>query len=83
MNQGLHSHRVSGWRFHGWSGSGSVTSLDEYQEGRPSLRASDSQVVGKHYEYDYATNTQTKRYYAGGRLLATRSIPNANPSAEL
>ena len=39
-------------------------------------------VVGQHYEYDTATNVQTKRYYAEGTLLAVRSIPNANPNAQ-
>ncbi|MFN8484317.1 MAG: RHS repeat-associated core domain-containing protein [Anaerolineae bacterium] len=39
-------------------------------------------MAGQHYEYDAATNVQTKRYYAEGKLLATRSIPNANPNAQ-
>ncbi|MFN8482984.1 MAG: RHS repeat-associated core domain-containing protein [Anaerolineae bacterium] len=39
--------------------------------------------AGQHYEDDRGpTPSVTKRYYAEGKLLATRSIPNANPNAQ-
>ncbi len=63
--------RTSGWRFHVWSGS-ALTSLDDDSEVALNLGATNARLVGKHYEYDYALNRQTKRYYAGGTLLATR-----------
>ncbi|MFN8482975.1 MAG: RHS repeat-associated core domain-containing protein [Anaerolineae bacterium] len=43
-----------------------------YKEERPSHPASDARVAGPHYEYDSAASVQTKRYYAEGKLLATR-----------
>ena len=38
-----------------------------------SLASSDARIVGKHYEYDSVSAAQTKRYYANGTLLATRT----------
>ena len=49
-----------------------MTSLDDYREATLNLGTSDARVIGKHFEYDYALNRQTKRYYAEGKLLATR-----------
>ena len=72
---------TSGWRFHAWSGS-AASGLDDYSEATLSLSGSDARIVGKHYEYDSVSATQTKRYYANGALVATRSIPNANPGAQ-
>ncbi|MFN8499968.1 MAG: RHS repeat-associated core domain-containing protein [Anaerolineae bacterium] len=43
-----------------------------YKEERPAGTTSDARVIGKYYEYDHALNRQTKRYYAEGKLLATR-----------
>ncbi|MFN8471516.1 MAG: RHS repeat-associated core domain-containing protein [Anaerolineae bacterium] len=62
------------WRFHAWGSGSTVTSLDTYQEGRSSLKAADVRVAGAHYEDDRGpTPSVTKRYYAEGKLLATRT----------
>ncbi|MFN8482977.1 MAG: RHS repeat-associated core domain-containing protein [Anaerolineae bacterium] len=71
------------WTFRGWVyTSGTLLWLDDYREEQGLGPLADVRVAGRHYEYDYATNVQTKRYYAEGTLLATRSIPNANPNAQ-
>ncbi|MFN8482990.1 MAG: putative toxin [Anaerolineae bacterium] len=62
------------WRFHAWGSASTVTSLDNYQEGRPSVKTADVRYGGQHYEDDRGpTPSVTKRYYAEGRLLATRT----------
>ncbi|MFN8482988.1 MAG: RHS repeat-associated core domain-containing protein [Anaerolineae bacterium] len=71
------------WTFRGWVyTSGTLLWLDDYREEQGLGLLANVRVAGRHYEYDYATNVQTKRYYAEGKLVATRSIPNANPSAQ-
>ena len=64
--------RGMAWRFHAWGVNG-VMSLDEYAEETPGGVSADSRIAGKHYEYERVSNTQTKRYYVGGRLIATRT----------
>ncbi len=62
------------WTFRGWVyTTGTTLWLDTYQEEQGPGLPADVRVAGEHYEYDYATNVQTKRYYAEGKLLATRT----------
>ena len=60
------------WTFRHWAFAG-TTWLDDYQELRPGQAGSNARIVGKHYEYDSVSASQTKRYYANGQLLATRT----------
>lgn len=60
------------WTLRHWAYAG-TTWLDDYAEERPAEAGRNARIVGKHYEYDSVSGAQTKRYYANGQLLATRS----------
>ncbi|MFN8499963.1 MAG: hypothetical protein U0641_19075 [Anaerolineae bacterium] len=68
------------WRFHAWGSGSTVTSLDNYQEGRPSLKATDVRYAGQHYEDDRGpTPSVTKRYYAEGDAGGDAEHPQRQP----
>ncbi|MFN8499958.1 MAG: RHS repeat-associated core domain-containing protein [Anaerolineae bacterium] len=61
---------VPGWVYT----SGTTLWLDTYREEPPSVKVSDARYGGQHYEDDRGpTPSVTKRYYAEGKLLATRT----------
>ncbi|MFN8482986.1 MAG: RHS repeat-associated core domain-containing protein [Anaerolineae bacterium] len=63
------------WTFRGWVyTSGTTLWLDTYREEPPSVKTADVRYAGQHYEDDRGpTPSVTKRYYAEGKLLATRT----------
>ncbi len=63
------------WTFRGWVyTTGTMLWLDTYREEPPSVKVSDVRYAGQHYEDDRGpTPSVTKRYYAEGKLLATRT----------
>ncbi len=63
------------WTFRGWVyTTGTTLWLDTYREEPPSAKVSDVRVAGPHYEDDRGPMPSvTKRYYAEGKLLATRT----------
>ncbi|MFN8499965.1 MAG: RHS repeat-associated core domain-containing protein [Anaerolineae bacterium] len=63
------------WTFRGWVyTSGTTLWLDDYREEPPSVKTADVRYAGQHYEDDRGpTPSVTKRYYAEGKLLATRT----------